>query len=757
MALNSYSNIFLNITIAIFEKLIVKKFNMENLSILLQNCYGIWKLKKNLKFTNKKTQLIYAQNWTMKSSFAKTFEQLSNWNEPEELIYWRASNYEIKSDWTILIKEELEEKIYVAHSEANYKESEKISTLLVDATNKKKYEKEIWKIKTEQNKLIAFLKWKTGIKGDEKLISQFVSDFNKDNKEFLDLLDWITIKDLWFTDIDYSIISKNKVDGFLKMKDISTLLQEYIDTYEDILSKSKYFSKGIFNHNNWENIYKSLWDNNFFEAEHKVKLKWETEEIDSYHKLETKIENDKKTILWNPELEKKFKLIDDKLKWNAELREFRNYIENNKYIIKELADYNSFKKNIWISYLFESWDLLKDLLKIYTSSKIIISNIIKEAKQQETEWHSIVDNFNERFNPNFTLKIENQDDIILKWETAPQVIFEYDEWYWEEPIKVSNDTLKKVLSTWERRTLFILNLLFELSARKKDWKEHIIILDDIADSFDYSNKYSIIEYLKELSEEGNNLYFILLTHNFDFFRTVQYRFFWDKYRKQSYMVNKLNKWEIDLLEIKYIKPFEYFKNHFYKKKDIFLATIPFVRNLIEYSDWMNSNYLDLTCCLHKKWRTDTLTVNCIFNILNSKLWWSRSLDPSLPATDNIFDFIESTARYIYSTWVTWINLENKIIYSIINRLYWEKIMIDEIKPIDPDIENKLESETNQTRFLFDQYSTHKLLIWDKGESIKKVVMLTPENIHINSFMYEPILDTSEDELRLLYNNLKRYV
>lgn len=579
---------------------------MKKISIFLENCYWIWKLNKELEFIEKKSQLIYAQNWTMKSSFAKTFDKLSKWFEPEELIYWRTVSYEIKSDLVVLNKNDLQEKIYVSHSEANYQESEKISTLLVDEANKKKYEEEIWKIKSEQDKLITFLKWKTCIRWDDKLISQFVSDFDKTNKDFLDILENLKIIDLGYEKIDYSIISKNKIEGFLKMKDVSTLLQDYIDTYEDILSKSKYFSKGIFNHNNWENIYKSLWENNFFEAEHKVRLKWETEEIDSYDKLEQKIENDKKSILWNPKLEEKFKLIDDKLKWNAELREFRSYIENNKGIIKELADYNSFKKKIWISYLFESWDLLKDLLKVYSISKVVIFSIIKEAKEQETEWHNIVDDFNERFNPNFTLKIENQDDIILKWETSPQVVFEYDEWYWEPPKEISNDILIKVLSTWERRTLFILNLLFELSARKKDWKEHIIILDDIADSFDYSNKYSIIEYLKELSEEANNLYFILLTHNFDFFRTVQYRFFWDKYRKQSYMVNKLNKWEIDLLEIKYIKPFEYFKNNFYKRKDFFIATIPFVRNLIEYSDWINSDYLDLTCCLHKKWKTDTL-------------------------------------------------------------------------------------------------------------------------------------------------------
>lgn len=711
----------------------------------------------NFKFTDQKSQLVYAQNWTMKSSFAKTFDRLSKWNEPEELIYWRAVKYEVKVDWNVLNDDDLKKKVFVVHSEPNYFESDKISTLLVDETRRKKYEEEILKIKTEQNKLITFLKWKTWIRWDEKLISEIVNDFWKSNKDFLNLLESLPIKDFGFENIDYSIISKKKVEDFLKTKNVSILLEEYIKTYEEILSKSKYFSKWVFNHNNWENIYKSLWENNFFKAKHKVKLRWEEDEIDSYEELEKRIEKDKNDILNNPELEKKFMLIDNQLKWNSDLRSFRSYIENNKHIIKELSDYLDFKNKIWISYLYESWDLLKNLLNVYSYSKIVVSDIIKQAKEQETDWHYIVDSFNNRFTPNYTLRIENQDDIILKGETSPQIIFEYDDWYWEPPKKISRDILNKVLSTWERRTLFILNILFELEGRKKDWNNHLIIFDDIADSFDYSNKYSIIEYLKELSEEKNNLYFLILTHNFDFFRTVQYRFFWDKYRKQSYMVNKWNSWEIYLLEASYFKPFDYFSSKFHKEKEIFVATIPFVRNLIEYSEWMNNEYDDLTCCLHKKLKTDWLTVNCIFNILNKKLWGTKVLDSSIVSSYNIFDFIEQVANSICSSWTVWINLQNKIVLSIIIRLYWEKIMIWEIESKDPDIRTKLESETNQTRYLFDEYKKQNLLIWDKWNLIKKVVMLTPENIHINSFMYEPILDTSERELRNLFNNLKKYI
>jgi hypothetical protein len=37
--------------------------------------------------------------------------------------------------------------------------------------------------------------------------------------------------------------------------------------------------------------------------------------------------------------------------------------------------------------------------------------------------------------------------------------------------------------------------------------------------------------------------------------------------------------------------------------------------------------------------------------------------------------------------------------------------------------------------------------------MKQVVLMTPENIHINSFMYEPILDMSNHHLRKLFEKV----
>ena len=39
--------------------------------------------------------------------------------------------------------------------------------------------------------------------------------------------------------------------------------------------------------------------------------------------------------------------------------------------------------------------------------------------------------------------------------------------------------------------------------------------------------------------------------------------------------------------------------------------------------------------------------------------------------------------------------------------------------------------------------------------LKRVNLITPANIHLNAFMYEPILDMGFDELKKLYQEIKK--
>ncbi|MDP2789415.1 MAG: phage infection protein, partial [bacterium] len=95
-----------------------------------------------------------------------------------------------------------------------------------------------------------------------------------------------------------------------------------------------------------------------------------------------------------------------------------------------------------------------------------------------------------------------------------------------------------------------------------------------------------------------------------------------------------------------------------------------------------------------------------------------------------------------------INLENKILLAIAIRLKAEKFMLSKLT-------DKSEVDKNQTSVFFDRFKIEfGISEPEKVTILDQVNLMTPENIHFNSFMYEPILDMSEENLKNLYTNIK---
>jgi hypothetical protein len=114
----------------------------------------------------------------------------------------------------------------------------------------------------------------------------------------------------------------------------------------------------------------------------------------------------------------------------------------------------------------------------------------------------------------------------------------------------------RILSRGEQRAFYILQLLFELESRKASGQDNLLVFDDIADSFDYQNKYAIVEYLHDLDTATPNMYMVVLTHNFDFYRTMASRL---GLRSCSWMAIKKTNGTIELKPGQYQKDlFSYF-------------------------------------------------------------------------------------------------------------------------------------------------------------------------------------------------------
>lgn len=725
---------------------------MEKICVNFENCYGIKKLEHDFDFSESNGCVIYASNGTMKTSFAKTFKYIHNENEdekPKDRIYGREPVvFDVDKIFSGVRTKIDKNEIFVIESYKNNFNFDKISRLVVRRDLKDRYDELFNEINASKTKLIKKMAKISGL--TQKTVEKtFMIDFNHLGGNFFDFL--VSLEDEIIGDIKipvnkikYKIIFDENLLNFIKEPEIFGSIEEYAEKYSDIIDKSPIFEENIFTHNDAANVGKNLHKSNFFKAEHKILLK-NDDMIENKEQLDNLIQKQKDLVLSDETLKDLFEKIDSALEKNGDFRQFKSILSNTPTIIRKFENIRDFKKEVWIAILNTEIELYKDLIEIYKSGKSEIEAIIEEAKSEESAWKDVVDLFNERFFVPFDVKVVNQADVILNNDVPTLEFTYYDE---NERKKMDKDKLMGILSNGEKRALYLLNIIYELEARKLDGNPVLIIADDVADSFDYQNKYAIVEYLSDILKE-DFFRLIILTHNFDFYRTVGSRL--DIHRKNCFMVLKNNE-EIKIVDGQYLNSaFGFWKRQLDGKdandcKRIIIASIPFVRNLIEYIDGKREpDYLLLTNLLHLKDNSANIQLSELQRVY-SEVWNTNFV---FNHDQSVFDFIFDEAEVIKDEETTEINLENKIALSIAIRLTAEDYMIHKIT----DDTAIAEIKSNQTRRLFnlfkeeyEDYSTLPIL--------EKVNLMTPENIHLNSFMYEPILDMDDKNLRDLYQDIK---
>lgn len=711
---------------------------MNKIKLKFKHCYGIKSLEHEFDFSEKRTYSIYAPNGTMKTSFSKAFfDLMKDEKSKDEIFEDHETIREIKkNDGSDLLTGE----VFVIESLNNNFRAENESTLLVNKELKIKYDEIHNQLDKSKMELLKSLKEFSGM-GIKDIEGEVLKIFGR--KDFFELLDEqasnLENADERFINVSYKEIFNDRALAFLNTSTFRIDIQDYIEKFNELLSKSKYLKQG-FDHYKVSTIQKTLKENGFFKASHTVNLSdgQTKQEVNSEDDFEKIINEEKQAVLNNKELNRKWEAIDKKLSSHVDLRQFRDYLFSNKEILPEFANVDTFKKKIWTSYFAHFSKEIGTLLSVYKGSKKQIELIIDEAKKEQTDWMNVVEKFNERFFVPFKLKVTNQEDVILK-DSAPAVEFVFKE---REKV-ISRDVLLRTLSQGEKRALYILDIMFEIEARLKAKKKTLYIIDDIADSFDYKNKYAIIEYLKDISKSGF-FYQIILTHNFDFYRTVLSRF--NNY-KQCLMIKKTD----DGIEFEkaraVLNPFE----KLWKGKNMdnpknLISSISFVRNIIEYTqNNRHPDYVALTSLLHWKKSTSSILVDHFEEIYNKSFGDPITLSgKGKKVLDIIFEEAKKCSSENLSTL-----LENKIILSIAIRLLAEKFMIEKI-----DEQEFVDSiTTNQTSELYSRYKDKFPHERKTCEILEQVNLMTPENIHLNSFMYEPILDMSDDHLKKLYQKV----
>ena len=742
---------------------------MQELKLDLENCYGIKKMEETIDYSNNNVAIIYAPNGTMKSSLAKTFEAIKDDRQVEEKIYGFKSLCSITDEENVAV---LKEQIIVINPfDENAFEGQGL--LMANDQLRKEYLNIHNSIESKKESLYSKIKEKFGYsnRNNFDVKNTMLNDWGLSVKEEYDCL--IKIQELLHDksmrcllnedDLDYASLFNDKVYSMMKTGKTGELIEEYENKYRELVDKSLYMQQGVIDHNNYDNISNALNNNGFFTAHNEVTLKAKDGStsitLKEQKELDDLLKKEKEQVLNSKEIKELFEKINKAISKNKDTQAFNSFLQTHQHIIVEYKDIDLFKKKVWVKVFLCYEHLLEELIDDYNKAHEDLKKLRDEAREQVTDWKKALDLFKERFFVSFLIEPSNQEDVILNMELPS---FKYIFLDSRGKKEVSKDNLLNVLSTGERRAYYILNMVFQILVAKKQGKEYLIVLDDISESFDYKNKYAIIEYISDISEytDANDeklFKILLLTHNFDFYRTVSSRIT----KRGNSFIAYIDSDKIKLEKGQYTKNiFMNYKNSLVKnyRDNIMVASIPFVRNLIEYTEGENNeDYLTLTSLLHYKENTKQITLNQIQEIFN-KYWCKK--EPTTFAADRenelVYDILMQESEKISD--IEKLEIENKLILSMSIRLLGEKYMQDRIISAlsnGQDILKDVFSKNNQSAWLLKEYK--KRINDDAMNTLETVAMITPENIHLNSFMFEPILDMSLKYLYKIYNEVKALI
>lgn len=737
-----------------------------------KNCYGLKQFNlQNINFSRCNKALIYAPNDVMKSSLSKVFDDISKGATTCDRIFQNVvSNYSVTHYTSRYVYSSANrtqptatDRIYVVNTFNNSFEftKETVSTLLADETTRNAYNVLMAQFSGEIIQIEEKLRVLTGLTKSQikgKLITDLGLTGTADWTDIFEKLNELYATRRTFeylNDCTYSELFNDKAMAVYGKQEFLNSIEEYISSL-NILLENNPILNDRFTDRNAETLGKEMAKHNLFNAQHTICLKDGTTVIHSLEEWNFVVNEQLDRLYSSPELSTVFQKLKKMLTSNGEVSRLRDIIVAHREIIPALSDIPALKVQTWLdcfSKLDMSFDDYYRNISQYTAQ---IKVLYEQASAQSARWQTVVNKFNRRFRVPFEVRIENKANFLLKDE-APNLSFKYTRgMIAQQSATLKKDDLMVSLSTGEKRALYLLYILFDLERIRQQATagggQFLIVADDIADSFDYKNKYAIIEYLNDLGNTSG-IDLLILTHNFDFYRTVKLRL--GVARNHCYIAQRDEEGIVSITEFKYQKDF--FKNVVIKdikdgniinddKKKLLISSIPFYRNLCEYSG-KEVEYSRLTCFLHLKTTPlDTLTVKIsdLWNLINPFL----NNTTFSGADEDYYTAVTRVANTCVADNTNEVLLDNKLFIAIAIRLLTEKFMKNTL------ISNGKacsDADSNQTRKWFNQVK--RFLTPAQISVIEEVNLITPESIHLNSFMFEPLIDISNWALKDLYTRV----
>ena len=449
------------------------------------------------------------------------------------------------------------------------------------------------------------------------------------------------------------------------------------------------------------------------------------------------IKDEIKRIFGSEEAKEKFDCLKKTLKGNTKAI---NTLEKNPLLIPLLKDYDCFVSSIFVTLFSTDLQKIKDELEIKKAQ----SNI-QSIKDKDPEFDSKISEIWNRFSSRFKLKkfdlrIDNKFNAMIGKE-----IPSFSKYVPNTNRKIT-DPKEYRLSTGKIKIFNLINFILTVETLLlKNEKVHIV-LDDAVDSFDYKNKYGIIDYLLEI-KDNPNVQIIVFTHNFDFYRSSILAFgkkeigqffayrgknnlitFYDSSKQKYYLeVSNFNSWKAN------------------PTPEQFFALVPFARNLLQLkTSSKNDDVKQIDGFLHFDKNLTNKTIDELHVLLEQAM--GVQLPRNFKQDDIYTEALSKTIDNLINKEATLVetDLEDKILLGIYIRVYLERFLYTNCL-------SQSGSEPNLTDNVYARTSNlirinRQILSEDDLDKAIEANLISPCYLHANSFMYEPLVDVGLTEL-----------
>lgn len=693
----------------------------------VENAFGIKKLRVHIENENKMFQeLIYSRNGTFKTSFSKMLYEANN--GILENIFDRLTNKKGIINISIVDDESETNDLrnnFIVFSREIYEKNPKLisdyenelATLTIDKEDSEDI-KELLTEDTLEIKL-SINNYLKGVGVDfDGLLNIFTSSDNGYLDRVIKLIDTI----INFQENDISEINIKKI--FQRAYDIvdQDKFQKKIANYINVLEKkvnAKLFDDN-FNEMNCPSFISTLDKSKYLNKEKSRGLAICDEIYYDIEDIKKVFQNEIDKISSDPEILEQSKEIVKVMGTAKEAENLKKSIQSNPLLVKQLS---LGRNNILLSYLKKAEIDYKYWFEVLNKAKNELIKALQLAVSKKTKFEKAIEIYKERFHPIFDIKIINKEESLLGLE-VPSISFYHNRL---EKEQIEEKELNEILSSGEKTTLNILKFIVEYESCKR--KNPFVVLDDIVETFDYSNRYAFIEYINDLV--NLDVPIIVLTHNFEFFNNVGKRI--KKLRKSTAISTKDG-----IVDIQINKRISKSMEDILKCNSIeeFYSAIPYLR---EAKIILNEDTNRLNACLHYKKDTQNVKNSDILKLFPIDFVKSLTIDKEKYFLEQLHEIASDIKNFDN------FDLTKKTLLAIACRVSIEQKIIKNDFSL---IENVKE---NQTAYILDKFGS-KLTEHTKS-CLEEVQLSTPEFIHGNAFMYEPLIDIDGEYLVKLYKKI----